>query len=384
MITKRSDASGWIRDGSITAHACQPMARSAWAKVNTYHDVKIEESEMIKSIAISFALAAASISTAYATTDEPSNPQLTEVNIITFQGGWNLPIWVAQEKGFFKKNGLDIKLEYTANSAQLVKELLSGKHDIAVAGIDNVIAYQEGQGATPVENPDMFAFYGVDNGLLSLVANPKIQRVGDLRGHKVSVDALTTGYAFVVRNYLEQNNLTDKDVQYSSVGSTNDRFNALVAGTTDATLLRTPLNLQAKAKGFKILASGNQLGDYQGTTGVTTRSWAADNGDVLVSYLRSYLDGLSWIYDQKNQKEAEAILASKAPGMTGDLAGPALQELLHNGLQRDAAINAHGVKNVLELRSKLGSPPKKLTDETKYFDTTYYEKAVKLNSTATK
>lgn len=303
-------------------------------------------------------------------------PPLKTVKVITFQGGWNLPVWVAQEKGYFKQNGLNVEMDYTPNSGQLVKDLLNGKYNIAVAGIDNVIAYQEGQGAVPVTNPDMFAFYGVDNGLLSLVASPEIKNVHDLKGKKVSVDALTTGYAFVIRNYLEKNGLTENDVKYSSVGSTNDRFKALLAGATDATLLRTPLNLQAKEKGFKILASGSELGDYQGTTGVTTRSWASQNGDVLVSYIRGYIDGLNWIYDIKNQKEAEAILTKKAPGMTAELAGPALQELLHNGLQRDAAINIQGVRNVLLLRSKLAKPEKKLTDEQKYFDVSYYKKAV--------
>lgn len=194
---------------------------------------------------------------------------------------------------------------------------------------------------------------------------------------------MTTGYAFVIRNYLEKNGLTQNDVHYTSVGSTNDRFNALLAGKTDATLLRTPLNLQAKENGFKILASGSELGDYQGTTGITTRSWAAQNGDILVSYIRSYIDGLNWIYDPRNQKEAEEILVKKAPGMTAELAGPALQELLNNGLQRDAAINAEGVKNVLLLRSRLAKPEKNLTDTHKYYDTSYYQKAVGLNKQET-
>lgn len=301
---------------------------------------------------------------------------LKVVKVITFQGGWNLPIWVAQEKGFFQNNGLDVKLEYTPNSVQLVTDLLSGKYNIAIAGIDNVIAYQEGQGAVNVENPDMFAFYGVDNGLLSLVANPKISSVDELKGKKISVDALTTGYAFVIRNYLEINGITDKDVTYSSVGSTNDRFNALIAGTTDATLLRTPLNLQAKEKGFTVLASGNELGDYQGTVGVTTKSWAKENHDTIVNYLQGYLEGLNWLYSPENKKEAQEILVKKAPGMTMELSESALNELLYNGLQQDASINTQGVKNVVLLRSKMGKPSKILTNENKYFDTSYYQEAI--------
>lgn len=333
----------------------------------------------MKKVLLSLTIMICSLASVYASGIEKNKSSpLKSVNVVTFQGGWNLPVWVAQQKGFFAKNGLDVEMEYTANSGQLVKDLLERKYDIAVAGIDNVIAYQEGQGAVPVTNPDMFAFYGVDNGLLSLVARPEIKSVSELKGKKVSVDALTTGYAFVIRNYLEQNGLTDKDVTYSSVGSTNDRFNALLAGTTDATLLRTPLNLQAREKGLTILASGSELGNYQGTVGVTTRSWAAHHQDELVGFIRGYLDGLNWIYDDNNRKEAESILVSKAPGMTPEIAGVALQELLHNGLQRDAAINLQGIKNVLELRNRLGEAANMLTDEHKYYDSRYYDLAVKI------
>lgn len=331
----------------------------------------------MKRILSPLALVVYSLTSVYTVSAEQNiHESLKTIRVITFQGGWNLPVWVAQEKGFFKKNGLNVEMGYTPNSKQLVIDLLDGKYNVAIAGIDNVVAYQEGQGAVPINNPDMFAFYGVDNGLLSLVANPKIKNVSDLKDKRISVDALTTGYAFVIRNYLEQNGLTEKDVTYSSVGSTNDRFKALLDGKTDATLLRTPLNLQAKAKGFTVLASGNELGDYQGTTGVTTRAWASKNRSELVSYLRGYIDGLNWIYDPRNQQEAESILVKKAPGMSIELAGPALQELLHNGLQRDAAINPQGVNNVLRLRSKLGIPPKKITDAQKYYDTSYYQQAV--------
>lgn len=306
----------------------------------------------------------------------PDHDHLETVNVITFQGGWNLPVWVAQEKGFFRDNGLSVQLDYTPNSPKLVKDLMAGRYNIAIAGIDNVIAYQEGQGPVKLDNPDMFAFYGVDNGLLSLVATPKIDSVKDLKGKKVSVDALTTGYAFVIRNYLQQNAVSDNDVNYSSVGSTNDRFNALLAGTTDATLLRTPLNLQAKAKGMKVLASGNELGDYQGTVGVTTRSWADNHHETLVNYLRGYSAAMQWLYKPENRQEAQAILTAKAPGMTAELAGPALEELLHNGLQRDAALNPKGIRNVMELRSRLAEPKKALRDETKYFDARYWEDAL--------
>ena len=95
------------------------------------------------------------------------------VRVITFDGGWNLPMWAAQRQGFFEANGVAVQLSYTPNSAALVTGLFDGRYDIALATIDNFIAYQEGQGEAKIpDNPDLFAFIGGDSGFLSIMASP--------------------------------------------------------------------------------------------------------------------------------------------------------------------------------------------------------------------
>src|ERR1700680_3537380 len=98
---------------------------------------------------------------------------LATVSVITFPGGFNWPIWVAQEKGYFANNGIEVKLTPTPGSAYQLTNLIEGKFDIAVTAIDNLIAYMEGQGEVPVTTqPDLVAFMGGDNGLLSLATIP--------------------------------------------------------------------------------------------------------------------------------------------------------------------------------------------------------------------
>jgi ABC-type nitrate/sulfonate/bicarbonate transport system substrate-binding protein len=97
----------------------------------------------------------------------------TLLRVIAFDGGWNLPLWAAQRQGFFEANGVTVQLSYTPTSVYLVTSLLDGRFDIALAGMDNVVAYQEGQGeATIAGKPDLFAFLGSDAGFASLVAVP--------------------------------------------------------------------------------------------------------------------------------------------------------------------------------------------------------------------
>jgi TRAP-type uncharacterized transport system substrate-binding protein len=74
-----------------------------------------------------------------------------------------------------------------------------------MTAIDNVVAYDEEQGeAQTVANLDLVAFMGGDNGFLRLVTVPEVKTYADLKGKQLSVDALTTGYAFVLRKLLEE------------------------------------------------------------------------------------------------------------------------------------------------------------------------------------
>src|SRR6478609_5962906 len=92
------------------------------------------------------ALALASVTTS---AQAPSTP-LTTLRVLAFDGGWNLPIWAAQRNGLFEAQGLNVQLAYTPTSGFLVTSLLDGKVDVAFATIDNVIAYQEGQGEAKI------------------------------------------------------------------------------------------------------------------------------------------------------------------------------------------------------------------------------------------
>jgi hypothetical protein len=70
--------------------------------------------------------------------------------VIVFPGGFNWPIWVAQDNGYFARGGIEVELTNTPNSVFQLINLIDGKFDIAMTAIDNVVAYMEGQGEAPV------------------------------------------------------------------------------------------------------------------------------------------------------------------------------------------------------------------------------------------
>jgi ABC-type nitrate/sulfonate/bicarbonate transport system substrate-binding protein len=321
-----------------------------------------------------FALALASL-TAFA---QAPSPPLTTLRVLAFDGGWNLPIWAAQRNGLFEAQGLNVQLAYTPTSGFLVTSVLDGKADIAFAAIDNVVAYQEGQGEAKVaDNPDLFAFMGGDGGFISIVASPAIMSVRELKGKTVSVDAMTTGFAFVVRELVARNGLAEADVNFVRAGGTANRYRDLVAGKHDATLLRTPFELLAETRGHHTIATAESLGPYQGTVGLARRSWAREHEREVVGFLRAYKAATDWLYDPANREIAEALLVANIRDMSPALAKRSYALLVSDkgGLSRDLKPDANGIATVLQLRSKYALPAKSLTDPMRYVDLGYYDKA---------
>jgi len=307
-------------------------------------------------------------------------PPPAPLRVIAFDGGWNLPVWAAQRQGFFEANGVSVTIAWTPSSAYLVTALLDGRYDIALAGIDNLVAYQEGQGEAKIpDNPDLFAFLGNDSGFASIAAAPAVRGFADLKGKTVSVDAMTTGYAFVVREILARNGVGEADVTYVRAGGTANRYRDLLAGKHDATLLRTPFELLVRERGFNQLATAEALGAYQGTAGIARRGWAREHERELVGFIRGYRAGIDWLYDRANRDVVEAILVANIRDMTPALAKKSYDLLLADkgGITRDAALDVEGIRTVLALRSKYGQPRKGLDDPMKYVDLSYYEKAAK-------
>jgi ABC-type nitrate/sulfonate/bicarbonate transport system substrate-binding protein len=299
------------------------------------------------------------------------------VRVIAFDGGHNLAIWAAQRQGFFDANGVRVTLSFTPSSTALVSGMFENKFDIAALAIDNVIAYQEGQGEAKIaETPDLFAFLAIDDGLLALATKPAVHKLADLKGKTLSVDAMTTGFAFVLRELVHRAGLAEADVHFVSAGGTPNRYRELIAGKHDGTLLRTPYELLVKDRGFHLLAA--DVGPYLGTVCAARRSWARDHDAALVGFTRGYLAGLAWVADPKNRDVAEAILVANLRDMTPALARRSYDALFaaRSGMIRDGALDPARIHTVLGLRSKFGEPTRPLTDPSKYVDTSYRDKAL--------
>ncbi len=302
------------------------------------------------------------------------------LELIVFAGGFNWPIWAAQTQGYFAQNGVEVHLTPTPGSEFQLKSLIEGKFDLGMTAIDNVIAYQEGQGEAQVEvKPELFAFMGGDNGFLRLVTVPEVKTYADLKGKVLTVDARTTGYAFVLEKMLQKGGLKDSDYDLVKAGGVLARFEDLMQQKHAGTLLLSPFEVPAQAKGFTLLGSAiDVLGHYQGLVGATRRSWAREHQPELIGFIRGYVAGLAWLYDRTNKEAAIALFRANLPNMSPELGAKSYDILLapKGGFARKAEIDMKGVRTVLALRSEYGEPKKALADPGKYIDLSYYKKAM--------
>lgn len=304
---------------------------------------------------------------------------MTALSLITFGGGFNLPLWAARSEGIFDRHGVELTLEHTPDSVHLMTGLIDGRYDLAIAAIDNLVAYVEGQGEAPTRAAaDIVSVLWPHRGYQSLVVQPDIGSIAALRGRQLAVDAMTTGYAFLLRELVDRAGIAQHEVSYVRAGGTDRRFRDMLEGKHAATLMNAPFDLMAAERGLVILAGTQELlGPYQGPSLIVRRPWARENRARLVAFMRAYREAVHWMLQEGNRAAAETLLTRHDRAMTPALAA-AYWRFTHDaqsGLAPDCAPPPEGIRAVLRLRAKWAEPRRELADWSKYVDTSYYEEA---------
>jgi len=302
---------------------------------------------------------------------------LKPVRIIAFPGAPNLPTFAAIEEGYFTEEGLAVELALTPSSVAQAERTAAGEFDIVFTAFDNVVAYGEGQGAAAASvDPDYVVLMGATQLELAIVTAPEVKTHADLKGRSIALDALTTGFAFVLFDMMEKSGLSRDDVTFAAVGATPQRWQSVKAGGHAATLTIEPFTSIAKRSGFNVLdVSSNHFASYQGGSIAARRAYAAENPETVKAFIRAYLKGLAWTLDPANREAGAALLQSRMPDIQPAAVPSIMASLLspRSGLTPGAHILPEGMRTVLDLRSRYGKGGKVLTDIEKYLDLSFFE-----------
>ncbi|MDQ7261359.1 ABC transporter substrate-binding protein [Paracoccus sp. PS-1] len=286
---------------------------------------------------------------------------MTEVNtvrVIAFPGAPNLPVFAAIENGDFAALGLDVALSLTGSSIEQAERTARDEFDIVFTAFDNVVAYNEGQGAAaPGLDPGYVAIAGATRLDLAVVTARDIDGFAQLAGRKVALDAPTTGFAFAFYDMCAANGIGRDAYSVEAVGAAPQRWEALKFGACDATLLIEPFTSIAERAGFHVLKRSTEAyAHYQGGVIAARRGFLKARPDLVERFLRGYLAGLRWVRAPENRQAAEALLARRMPQIQPAAIATVMNSLLspETGLTPDARFLDEGAKQVLALRNAHG------------------------------
>ncbi len=300
----------------------------------------------------------------------------TEVKLIGFGGGTNVPSWVAIDKGFFEKEGLKVTQDITPGSKEQMIDLMAGKYQFASTAFDNIVAYTEGEGTTKFPDYDVVAIMGVHSGMNSVVARPEIKKYSDLKGKVAAVDSPTSGYATVLYQIVKDKAGLEKEKDYTlnSVGGTGARVKALKDGTAHVAMISSPNDMQLKDEGFTILGdAAEEIGAYQGSAYAVRKSYAKDHAKEVDAFVRGIVAATDFVFS--NKAGTVEVLKARIKNLSDADASKLYDRLTGpGGLNKRAALNTKGVDTVLKLRTVYGGAPP--ASAAKYIDLSYYEKVV--------
>jgi ABC-type nitrate/sulfonate/bicarbonate transport system substrate-binding protein len=210
-------------------------------------------------------------------------------------------LWIAQEKGFFKKNGVNIDLTHIPTN-QAVQALVGGKIQFTTAGPQILEAALAGADTVYIMCP-------LNSFVLSLYGKPEINGIKGLAGKTIGATNKGTPTDIAGRLVVKQNGLTpDVDVKFAYLKELTGLVGALKEGVIDAALITAPSTLTAKGFGLKELLNitALKIPFVQHSVG-TTRSYISSNPDVVRRFVRSAVEGLD--YMRKNRGEVLPVMS---------------------------------------------------------------------------
>jgi ABC-type nitrate/sulfonate/bicarbonate transport system substrate-binding protein len=217
--------------------------------------------------------------------------------------GFNwLPVIAAERQGMFARRNLAIEIKRLGAVDKATAAVKNGELDL-------VITPPEGAIHDCVNGGNLRIIAGNVNRLpLSLIANPRIRRIEDLRGARLGTSSLTEGTALYTMEVLRQHGLHyPTDYQFSVVGVHPARWKALQEGTIDAAVQLIPLNFVAEDAGYSNLGEvTDYIPEIVFTALIVDRVAAESRREQIVAFLQGVIEGTTWVYDPAND---EALLA---------------------------------------------------------------------------
>ena len=211
-------------------------------------------------------------------------------------------LWVAQEKNFFAKHGLEGELLYINSGTMNIAALVGGSVQIAGGGPVSIEARLRGIKLTILGNPLPWL-------ASNLVVHPDIKAIPDLAGKLAGISRFGSSTDQGFRYLFRKNNLNvDRDLKMLQMGGDSSRVAAMKAGTIQYTFLGAAATDSARALGFRVLATAQQMAiPFPWTSVVVDEGWLNRNRELAYRYMKCGTEAI--VYLKRNRADSERIIS---------------------------------------------------------------------------
>lgn len=213
-----------------------------------------------------------------------------------------LPLYLAEDEGFLKQEGLDAKIIAFRGGSALVKAMIGGNVDIgltSLAGVNVGIAAKQ---------PLKVFYAGFNMAIFDWYATPKIKSMKDVKGTKWGISRYGSSTDFLTRYALTARGLDpNKDVQIIQGGRSSTRLAAQKAGQLDVNIFIAPETFMAADMGYnRILRQTDLAADYPFHVYFAKENFIAKNPNTIIALLRAHVRGVRLA--KSNKKRAVEAL----------------------------------------------------------------------------
>ena len=259
-------------------------------------------------------------------------------------------LWVARDRGLFKKHGLDMQFILMPRNPLAVAALVAGEIDAAIVGPGHVINAASG-------GLDLIGIANLKQKLdYRLNSRPEIKRKEDLRGKRIAISGPGSTSHLQAMLALQDFNIdpTQAKITFLTIpGTEMNRRLALETSGVDATTLTGSVGDLYGNKGYSVLYNSKITGaTLPQTMLVTTRRIAAAKPQVIEAYLKTMVEAIAVTLDPANK---ELVMRLQASNLR--LTNPAdAEESYHavvNSYERAPHTNLEGMKRLYKLMTQI-------------------------------
>lgn len=212
----------------------------------------------------------------------------------------SIPLLIAQEKGFFREEGVNVEIKPFKSAMDRDSALQSGNLDGAISDMLAVAFAKEGGFDVKVTSASV--------GSYKLVAgkDEAISSVADLAGHEVALSKNTI-IEYVTDRIAAQAGLADGDIHKVIVPQIPARLEMLQNGKVTAVTLPEPLASVAVKDGAKLIDSSDQLGINPGIMMFTAKSVQDKSAEIAAMY-RAYNRAVEYLKAEPLEQNMDMII----------------------------------------------------------------------------